>query len=196
MDWGDGIVEGIDKGLKAWHVIVFVVIALGLGALTGLSTGPEVTDRAGVEILDMRLSGYDYAEVEELLTGLGEDGRSYYATSYLIPDTLFAIFLFLGVGSLLAFLTRPGHRFSVPLNEMVRLVILALPFAGMAMEIMENLSLWIILGSGTEPASGVVAAASLFTGIKWLAYAGTLAALIATVIVAVIRGSTSQTATA
>lgn len=196
------VFEGIDKSLKAWHVIVFIVIAVALGALTLLSTGPDLADRASagighdVQLLDQRFSGYEYEEVEEFFVALGEEGRSDYGTSYLIPDALFEIFLFLAAGSLLIFLTRPTGRFTVPLNEMVRLVLVALPFTAMAMGLMENFALWIALGGGEEPATGVVAAGHLFTGIKWLALAGTAAGVIATVVIALLRGTTSQTATA
>lgn len=196
------VFEGIDKSLKAWHIVVFIVLAVAIGAWTGLSTAPDLGDRASeeigteVSILDMRFSGYEYDEAAEFFTALGEDGRSDYATTFLIPDTLFAIVLFFAVGGLMIFLTRPGERFSVPLNEMVRLVIVALAFSAMAMDVLENIALWIALSGGEEPATGVVAAANLFTGVKWLALAGSFAALIATIIVALIRGTTSQTATA
>ena len=188
------VFDRIDNGLKPWHVVAFVVVALALGALLGLSTGPHLRDLASVDIFELRFNGYHYEDAVVILQGLGEEGRSYYATSHLIPDIFFALFLFLAVSSLFLWLSRPGHRFAVPLNETVRLIIVSLAFVAFGADILEDIALWIVLGSGVEPATGVVAAASTFTGVKWLALAGSFAGLLATVIIAVIRGVSTQDA--
>lgn len=188
------VFDRIDRGLKPWHVIAFVVIALGLGAIVGLATGPHIRDLTGLEPFDFRFNGYDFEEAVALLTALGSEGRSYYSGSHLIADTFFAPFLFLAVSSLFLWLTRPGQRFSVPLNESIRLIIVALAFLAFGMDILENIGLWVIVGSGVEPATGVVAGASVVSGLKWLAMAGALAGLLATIIIAVIRGASSQDA--
>ncbi len=184
------VFDRIDRGLKPWHVLAFIVIAVGLGAILGLVTGPHLRDVTnGLDTFDIRFNGYTLEEAVELLTALGSDGRSYYATSQLITDFIFAPFLFLAVSSLFLWLTRPGHRFTVPLHENVRLVVVALSFVAFACDWVEDVALWIILGSGEDPASAAVALASTTTGLKWLALAGSLAALAATVIVALIRGA-------
>ena len=186
------VFDRIDKGLKPWHVLAFIVIALGLGAIVGLVTGPELRDISGLDTFDLRFNGYEYEEAVELLTALGADGRSYYAGSHLLADIFFAPFLFLAVSSLFLWLTRPGHRFAVPLHENIRLIIVALSFIAFATDFLEDIALWIILGGGVEPATAAVAAASMFTAIKWLALAGSLAGLLATIIIAVIRGVSSS----
>ena len=94
------VFDRIDKGLKPWHVFAFVVIALGLGAILGLVTGPHLRDIAGLDTFDMRFEGYTHHEAVELLTALGSEGRSYYSSSQLITDFIFAPFLFLAVSSL------------------------------------------------------------------------------------------------
>ncbi len=191
------VFDRVDRGLKPWHVLAFIVIALGLGAILGLVTGPHLRDITGLDTFDLRFNGYSHAEATELLTALGSDGRSYYATSQLITDFIFAPFLFLAVSSLFLWLTRPGHRFAVPLHENIRLVVVALSFAAMATDLIEDVCIWIMLGYGTDPASGVVAMSSAVSGVKWLALAGSIAALAATIIVAIIRGvSTQEHATA
>ena len=192
------VFDRIDKGLKPWQVIAFVVIAVGLGAILGLSTGSHLRDLlpAGVDILDMRFLGYSYEEAVELLVALGSDGRSYYATSQLLTDIVFIPFAFLAVASVFLWLTRPGQKFSVPLSEGIRVVVIAIAFTAMLSDFVENISILVMLGSGEDPANGVVALASTIAGIKWLAYAGSWAALAATVIVAVVRGTSSQQATA
>lgn len=195
------VFDDVDKNLKVWHLALFIVVAVALGAFVGLSSGPELEDRleaaqVATGLPDMQFDGYEYEDVETVLTALDEDGRSYYATTHLIPDTIFAIFAFLAIASIVIFLTRPGQRFSVPLHEMVRLVIIAIAFAALFCDLGENLMLWIMIGGAPEPATAAVAAGNLLTGVKWLAYAGAFAALIATVIIAVVRGATSQEAAA
>jgi len=186
------VFDRIDKGLKPWHVVAFVVIALGLGAIVGLVTGPHIRDLTGLEPFDFRFNGYEFEEAVALLTALGSEGRSYYSGSHLIADTFFAPFLFLAVSSLFLWLTRAGQRFAVPLHENVRLIIVALAFVAFGADLFENIALWVVVGSGVEPAAGVVAGASVFTGVKWLALAGSFAGLLATIIIAVIRGASSQ----
>lgn len=186
------VFDRIDKGLKPWHVLAFIVVALGLGAILGLVTGPHLRDIAGLDTFDLRFNGYEYQEAVDLLDALGAEGRSYYSGSQLIADTIFVPFFFLATASLFLWFSRPGARFSVPLSENVRLIVVSLAFVAMAADLAENIALWFMLGSGTEPATALVAGASVFTGIKWLAYAGSLAALLATIIIAVIRGVSSS----
>jgi len=187
------VFERIDKGLKPWHVITFLAIAVGLGAIMGLSTVPHIRDIApGVQIFDLHFAGYHYEEALEILAALGEEGRSYYGAPHLILDTLFLPFLFLGVASLFLWLTRPGQRFAVPLHENIRLVVVALAFVGMIADLVENIGVWIILATADEPSTGVVALSGIFTGVKWLALSAAMAALIATIVIALIRGVSTQ----
>ena len=186
------VFDRIDRGLKPWHVAAFIVVALGLGAIVGLATGTHIRDLTGLEPLGFRFNGYDFEEVVALLTALGSEGRSYYSGSHLIADTFFVPFMFLAVSSLFLWLTRPGQRFAVPLHEHIRLIVVALAFVAFGTDILENIALWVIVGSGVEPAAGVVAGADVFSGVKWLAMAGALAGLLATIIIAVIRGASSR----
>jgi hypothetical protein len=190
------VFERIDKGLKPWHVITFLAIAVGLGAIMGLSTVPHIRDIAvagdAVQIFDLQFGGYHYEEALAVLAGLGEEAQSYYGAPHLILDTLFLPFLFLGVTSLFLWLTRPGQRFAVPLHENIRLVVVALAFVGMISDLMENIGVWIILGTADEPSTGIVAMSGIFTGVKWLALSGAMAALVATIIIALIRGVSTQ----
>lgn len=190
------VFERIDKGLRPWHVITFLAIAIGLGAIMGLSTVPHIRDIAvggdAVQIFDLHFGGYHYEEALEVLAGLGEEARSYYGAPHLIIDTLFLPFLFLGVASLFLWLTRPGQRFAVPLHENIRLVVVALAFVGMIADFVENIGVWIILGTADDPSSGIIAMSGIFTGVKWLALSAAMAALIATIIIALIRGVSNQ----
>jgi hypothetical protein len=190
-----GVFERFDRGLMAWHVIVFVLIALGLGAYILLVTVPHLGDISSVTLLDMHYAGFHPEDVEHLLHGadgaLTEDGQSYYATSHLIVDLFFGPALFLAISSLFLWLSRPGRQYAVPLPEGVRLVVVSLALAGAIADVIENIAIWVILANDVAP-SGVVYLGGTLTGVKFLAYSGALAALAATIILALIRGVSRQ----
>jgi hypothetical protein len=189
-----GVFERYDRGLMAWHVIVFVLIAVGLGAYLLLVTAPELRDLSSVPILDMHYAGFHPEDVEHLLhspEGLNAAGQSYYGSSHLIVDLFFGPALFLAISSLFLFLSRPGRQYAVPLPEGVRLVVVALALAGAVADVLENIAIWVILANDVPP-RGVVYLGGTLTGVKFLAYSGALAALAATVILALIRGVSRQ----
>ena len=62
----------------------------------------------------------------------------------------------------------------------------------MCTDLAENIGVWIVLGAAEAPASAAITFASIATGVKWLAYSGAIAALIATIVIAVVRGVSSQ----
>ena len=189
-----GVFERFDRSLMAWHVIVFVLIAVGLGAYLLLVTAPELRELSSVAILDMHYAGFHPEDVEHLLhspEGLTEAGQSYYATSHLIVDLFFGPALFLAISSLFLWLSRPGRQYAVPLPEGVRLVVVSLALAGAIADVIENIAIWVILGSDVAP-SGIVYLGGTLTGVKFLAYSGALAALAATIILALIRGVSRQ----
>jgi hypothetical protein len=66
----------------------------------------------------------------------------------------------------------------------------------MASDLIENIGVWVILGTADNPSAGIVALSGVFTGVKWLAMSGAIAALVATIIIALIRGVSSQEAAA
>ncbi len=202
------IFDRIDRGLMPWHVVAFVIIAVVLGGILAFVTGPHLSDAIaaghatevaadpalGAEppmLLEMYYVGFEEHEVTEVLAALGEDGQSYYATSHLIADLFFVPALFLALTSVFLWLSRPGRRFAVPLPEGVRLVVVALAGAGFAADWIENICLWVILGA-EDPSSGLIALAGTVTSVKWLAYSAAGAAVLATIILALIRGVSSQ----
>lgn len=191
------VFERIDRDLQPWHVIAFIVVAIGLGAILGLSMGPQVRDLAvaeadTVQIFDLHYGGYTEAEAEIVLEELGDEAQSYYAAPYLVVDTLLIPFLFLAISSLFLWLTRPGQRFAVPLHENIRLVVVALAFVAMITDLAENIGVWLMLGAAETPPTAVIALSGISTGVKWLALSGAVAALAATIIIALIRGVSSQ----
>lgn len=216
------VFERTDRGLKAWQVIFFLVIAIALGAFLFFVTTPHLNDileaqyaaaeqtgegavaaegaaaaaadeeaieeEGPLALLDMHYLGYHADEVSEVRAALIEgDGLSYYNSTHLVADLFFAVFFFFGISSLFLFLSNPNRRFSLPLPEGVRLVVVAAAFTGAVADVIENIVLWIIINSDS-PASSLVYLGSTMTGIKWLGYTVAVAGTIITLVLAVLRG--------
>ncbi|MCW5715587.1 MAG: hypothetical protein KIT43_13840 [Bauldia sp.] len=207
------VLERYDNRISIGHVIVFLVIAVALGAYLAFVTGPHlreaidagvativetpaegaaaieegVEEERGVTLLDMRFTGFEHEDVDNLKAALTDEDVSYYTGNHLVADLFFAPAFFLAFSCLFIFLTKPGRRFAVPLPEGVRLVVLSLGLAAFVADVGENICLWIIMGS-EDPANGLLFLGATLTGIKWLAYSAAAAAILATVVLAVLRG--------
>jgi hypothetical protein len=207
------VLERYDNRVSIGHVIVFLVIAVALGAYLAFVTGPHLREaiEAGeatiietpaegaaaleadaeeahaVTLLDMRYLGYHAEDVDALKTVLTDEDESYYTGNHLVADLFFAPAFFLAFSTLFIFLTKPGRRFSVPLPEGVRLVVLSLGLTAFVADVGENICLWLIMGS-EDPANGILFLGTTLTGVKWLAYSAAAAAILATIVLAVLRG--------
>lgn len=208
------VLERYDNRISIGHVIVFLVIAVALGAYLAFVTGPHLREaiEAGeatiietpaegaaaldeehaeeehaVTLLDMRYLGYHDEDVVNLKAALGDEDESYYTGNHMVADLFFAPAFFLAFSSLFIFLTKPGRRFAIPLPEGVRLVVLSIGLTAFVADVGENICLWIIMGS-EDPANGILFLGTTLTGVKWLAYTAAAAAIVATLILAVLRG--------
>ena len=135
----------------------------------------------------MHYLGFHGEDVDALKAALTDDDQSYYTGNHLVADLFFAPAFFLAFASLFIFLTGPGRRFAIPLPEGLRLVVLSFGLAALVADVGENICLWIIMGS-ENPANGIVYLGLTLTGIKWLAYTAAVAALLATLVLAILRG--------
>lgn len=209
------VFERTDRSLQAWQVVVFVIIAVALGAYQFFSIGPQIRDvldasfettqaelvaapageaageaeeeEAGpVEPLDMHYLGYHAGDVPEFVDAMGDD-MSLFTGSHMVVDLFLAIALLFALSSAFLFLSNPRHRFAVPLPEGVRLVVISAIFGAVVADLLENVVLWIILGSETPPNS-LLYLGGMLTGIKWLGYSVGFAAVVATLILALLRG--------
>ena len=203
------VLERYDNRIGIGQVIVFLVIAVALGAYLAFVTGPHlreaidagvativetpaegaavVEEERAVMLLDMHYLGLHGEDVDALKAALTDDDQSYYTGNHLVADLFFAPAFFLAFASLFIFLTGPGRRFAIPLPEGLRLVVLSFGLAALVADVGENICLWIIMGS-ENPANGIVYLGLTLTGIKWLAYTAAVAALLATLVLAILRG--------
>lgn len=207
------VLERYDNRIGIGQVIVFLVIAVALGVYLAFVTGPHlreaidagviameqapaegaavveegVKEERAVMLLDMYYLGFHGEDIDHLKEVLTDEDESYYTGNHLVADLFFAPAFFLAFASLFIFLTGPGRRFAIPLPEGVRLVVLSFGLAALVADVGENICLWIIMGS-EDPANGIVYLGMTLTGVKWLAYTAAAAAILATLVLAILRG--------
>lgn len=179
----------IDQTLTAWQVAALWVLALAALGFLNLVPLPEL-DRisGGLGIFDTRMTGYSVADATEILTALGEPGRRTYRNVELPADFLLAPLLFLAQVSLFLRLTRPAARFSVPLPDHLRLAVVAAALVAFLADWGENAVVLALLLGPAHPAAALVGLGSALTTFKTGGLTLSLAALLATLLLAVSRG--------
>ena len=123
-----------------------------------VSNDPPVKSYLAVQSLDVRSLGYTRTEAGELLDALGPDGRRIYAWTEVTLDLVFP-FVY-------------GLLFAIPLVRLYeprQAWVLLFPLAGMAFDLLENVTVATLAWTyqqGQE--SGLATAASAFTRMKTL----------------------------
>jgi hypothetical protein len=117
------------------------------------------------------------------LDALGSDARQYYARWYIpVYDRIFPVALLVFGILFCIWVTQPRTGFAVDVGWQWRLVILIVPLALFVFDMLENLSVLMMLKRYPHEGAALVSTASLFTQAKWVsAYAA--AALAAVLIV-------------
>ena len=136
------------------------------------------TDQGIPWLFDGRKRGYSLVDAKMHLEALGYAARDYYATWYIpVYDLVFPVTLFVFGTLFCIWITQPGPGFAVSMHPRWRLAILVVPLALFVFDMLENLSVLMMLKTDTNPSPMLVAAASSFTQAKWVsAYvAGALA---------------------
>lgn len=164
--------ELIVKQAIAWPGVVFlslglVILCMVLFNLPSLpiSSAALLEKSGGLPILDMRLQ-YTPAEVQDLLSALGEDGRSSYQLTHLSLDLAFPIFYSLFFAS--AFI-QLGARLEIsPWRKHLH--------AGLALlagtvDLVENFSIVRLVAAFPEPLPGLVRFAQFATLAKFSLFA-------------------------
>lgn len=192
-----GVFDRVDAGLQGWHVVLLWVMTLMVGAFLGFVTGERLQELAhGVQIFDLRFTGYDHEDAVAILTALGDEGNRYYRNVQLVVDFLFPPLFFLAVSSAFLYFSKPYARFSLPLPEGIRLVVVALALIGCVCDLGENLSVMAMLLGDGDPTTSLVNLGSAFTVVKAAALTLAGAAMAVTIVLALIRGLVSPGARA
>jgi hypothetical protein len=162
----DGRRPGISLALVAFGLIVALASAtLVLFATMQLVTLPRLRDMAGgLAPFDLRFFGYDRVDAAALLRALGPEGRAEYARVQLRLDDAFAPLY--GVTLSLALAEILGRAGLGRILAFLLAFALVLPTAGF--DIAENTAIAELLRRPPDTLdAAAVAAASLFTTVKW-----------------------------
>ena len=153
--------------------IFWIILAPTLAAWLGMNlwTVPRIEEMAGgLRLLDMRFTGYSYADVREFVSAIGDEGTALYLGAQYWLDMVFppllgaVIFLFFRW----LFPGLPGPIVGI------------LSFTYVGADILENLAIAAILRAGANDVTTEMAAtANQWTTIKWgLAIIGLLMLII------------------
>lgn len=125
---------------------------------------------------------YSAQEALRRVDAYGDEGRLFYAAVESIGDVIYPIVYAFGLGVLL---TLTGRRAFAPSSSWRRLN--ALPFVILLFDYLENLSILALLWSHPAQWAGVAGLAGIFTSLKWISLGTTLAVLLASVALAIVR---------
>ncbi len=159
--------EACSGTLALWATMVSSVVLLVV-AFPALPIGGEMLDVRG---------GYTYPEALAALEGYGESGRRAYAWASATLDTLFPVLY-------ASFLAGLVYRFR-PAERWWRLAYL--PLAVALIDLGENVQIVLMLTRYPGISTGQVAAASLFTSLKGVAFLLCLALAISLAVITWIR---------
>ncbi|MCW5695297.1 MAG: hypothetical protein KIS96_01045 [Bauldia sp.] len=188
------IFSDIERNLMPWQLVGAWVVVIAAAAFMAFGTIPHIDDvTGGLQVLSLHWNGFDHDEVHALAEALGEEGLLYYAVNQVIAELVFAIAAFLALTITFLWVTRPGEKFALPLPEALRLAPLGTAVAALFCHVVTAFAQWGVLAS-EEPASGVVELASTTVAIMQIAYIATAAAVLITVVFAILRGLGSQPA--
>lgn len=178
----------IDHTLSSWHVAALWLLAAAVMAFLVLVSLPEL-DRisGGVQIFDMRMTGYAVGDATAILAALGDHGRRYYRSVQLLGDLFLPPLLFLAQASLFLRLTRPGGRFALPLSENIRVAVVGTALVGFLADWGENAAILAMLLGPDPPSAVLVGLGSTLTTLKAGGLTLSLAALVVTIVLAAMR---------
>ena len=142
------------------NAIGFGVVGLMVYAIMIFGTLAHLEAVSGYRPFDMRPLGYTYSDADQLLAGLGPDGRAYYLTRQIPLDLFYPALLGLTFVSTLRWLEQ-----RLPHRRWVRIGI-ATAIAAAACDYAENLGVVAMILTWPDLSSYLVGSASIATTAK------------------------------
>ncbi|MFO1183978.1 MAG: hypothetical protein U1E56_04250 [Bauldia sp.] len=156
---------------KAFGLAVLAVFLVSAAVWAAMAFGTLAHLRrlaGGLAPLDLQPFGYRPADVNALLTALGEEGRRFYADVQLRIDAVYPALYALSRALLIWWLTEPG-RLGRDAALPLRLALLAAPLIGAGLDYVENSAIAAILAAPMPVDRVTVGAAALATEMKSVA---------------------------
>ncbi len=178
-------------GFENWLGRRKIVLLTLVGIIVCLVLFDDLEDRLGRPILDVQ-NGYTIESVREDMLGYGPEGRAHYALMAVTLDFVFPAF-YGGFLCAIIILSLPVsnhmHRGARALRADVwRRRLLLLPVLSVAVDLAENIQIFLMLRQFPDITAGQVALADITTRSKFMVLNVTLIAIFLLVVVQVIRG--------
>ncbi len=153
----------LQRMARGWVVILFLVLFfLTTTVVFPFSSRLLGVPEEGVTAIDTRLY-YTPAELYGMMDAYGEQGRVGYALNHVTADLLFPLVYSFFFGTAISFLFLRAFTH----NSRIQRLNLT-PFALLAVDLVENISLLVLLLAFPAPLRGLAFAAGIVTAIKWL----------------------------
>lgn len=153
----------LDKLAQRGKINILLVLFLILEIVAfPYFTGQLKSASGGYGMLDTSLF-LPPEQIHRMVAAYGEAGRNVYATDLLTADLLFPVVYALLLAALIRYLFREIYP---PDDWKQRLVVL--PFAGMAFDYAENITILALLSAYPQPAALLAGILPLLTAVKWL----------------------------
>ena len=124
-------------------------------------------------------------QIHQMVAAYGDAGRNIYASDLLTADLLFPVVYALLLAALIRYLFREIYP---PADPKQRAVVL--PFAAMAFDYAENITILALLSAYPKPAALLAGILPLLTALKWLLVVGSFGIVLYAVIVYLKRSAT------
>ena len=190
MPDGSSRSDALGRWIRGWDVLAafallaasFLLIRLeAVPQLAALATNKDYFSGPARQplLLDTYRQGYNFETVRDHLRALGEDGRAYYAHSFIpIYDTALSLFLLTFSILFILYATQPGKVHALELPPWARRLALLPPSLQFLFDIGENIALRQLMQDFPRINPKVVETASLLTQLKWLSIYATTAILL------------------
>ena len=164
--------------IRIWDVLAAFALLIASFLVVRLEVIPHLYSVASdkgffsrrLVLLDQHRSGYSFETVRDHLKALGEEGRSYYAHSFIpVFDLALSLFLLTFSIVLILYATQPGKPHALHLQPLTRRLLLVPPIVLFLLDVGENLALMTLMTDYPHMSASVVERASMFTELKWLA---------------------------
>ena len=177
-DNADARPDGFGLWIRGWDVVAAFALLAAAFLLVRLDAVPHLTALAGDKgyfarkplLLDTYRHGYTFETVRDHLRALGEDGRTYYAHTFVpIHDLALSVFLLTFTVLFILYATQSAKGHALWLPPYVRRLLLVPPVLQFLFDVSENLMLRHLMDEYPRISVKVVEAASQSTQFKWIA---------------------------
>lgn len=170
--------DGFGIWIRGWDLVASFALLVAAYLLVRLDAVPQLLALAGDKsyfarkplLLDTFRHGYGFDNVRDHLRALGEDGRAYYAHTYIpIHDLALSLFLLTFCILFILYATQMSKGHALWLPPWVRRLFMVPPVLQFLFDVGENLTLRQLMEDFPRVSVKVVEAASQFTQLKWFA---------------------------